>query len=137
MLEEVAIQCPHCGETITLVLDLSEGDQSYVEDCAVCSPILVNFSVDEDGPHRHLRRQGLQPRPPSAESASRGKGSRRSTPHLGGEGGLVIPDELLERVAGAVSFCTESVTCRSWLAGFLEATAFRCHSLVRKRAGLA
>ncbi len=50
MLEEVAIQCPHCGETITLTLDLSEGDQSYVEDCSVCcAPILVNFSVDEDG----------------------------------------------------------------------------------------
>ncbi|MEQ1801440.1 MAG: CPXCG motif-containing cysteine-rich protein [Gammaproteobacteria bacterium] len=50
MQEEVAVQCPHCGETITLLLDLSEGDQSYVEDCAVCcAPILVNFSVDEDG----------------------------------------------------------------------------------------
>lgn len=50
MLEEVAVQCPHCGETITLALDLSGGDQSYVEDCAVCcAPILVNFSVDEDG----------------------------------------------------------------------------------------
>lgn len=36
MLEEVAVQCPHCGETITLALDLSEGDQSYVEDCSVC-----------------------------------------------------------------------------------------------------
>ncbi len=49
MLEEVAIQCPHCGETITLTLDLSEGDQSYVEDCSVCcAPILVNYAV-EDG----------------------------------------------------------------------------------------
>jgi len=50
MLEEVAVTCPHCWETITLVLDLSEGDQSCVEDCTVCcAPILVSFSVDEDG----------------------------------------------------------------------------------------
>lgn len=50
MLEEVTVQCPHCGEAITLMLDLSEGDASYVEDCAVCcAPILVSYSVDDDG----------------------------------------------------------------------------------------
>lgn len=50
MLEEVAVTCPHCWETITLTLDLSEGDQSYVEDCSVCcAPIVVSFAVDEDG----------------------------------------------------------------------------------------
>lgn len=50
MLEEVTVQCPHCWEIITLELDLSEGDQSYVEDCSVCcGPIVVSFAVDEDG----------------------------------------------------------------------------------------
>ncbi len=50
MVEEVAVQCPHCGETITLVIDLSDGDQSYVEDCSVCcAPMVVSYSVDEDG----------------------------------------------------------------------------------------
>jgi hypothetical protein len=50
MVEEYAVDCPHCGETITLLLDLSEGDQSYTEDCSVCcAPILVHYAVDDDG----------------------------------------------------------------------------------------
>ena len=36
MIEEYAVDCPHCGETITLLLDLSDGDQRYTEDCSVC-----------------------------------------------------------------------------------------------------
>ncbi|MDP2324227.1 MAG: CPXCG motif-containing cysteine-rich protein [Gammaproteobacteria bacterium] len=50
MLQDtVTVTCPHCGESITLQLDLSAGGQSYVEDCSVCcAPILVNYSV-EDG----------------------------------------------------------------------------------------
>ncbi|WP_427926254.1 CPXCG motif-containing cysteine-rich protein [Xanthomonas campestris] len=31
----VDIACPYCGEWITLVLDLSGGDQHYIEDCQV------------------------------------------------------------------------------------------------------
>ena len=30
------ITCPHCWETITVMLDLSVPSQSYFEDCAVC-----------------------------------------------------------------------------------------------------
>jgi hypothetical protein len=50
MLQDtVTVTCPHCWESITLQLDLSAGDQSYVEDCSVCcAPILVNYTV-EDG----------------------------------------------------------------------------------------
>jgi hypothetical protein len=40
--------CPHCWETIQLTLDLSEPEQSYVEDCPVCcAPLLVSFSANE------------------------------------------------------------------------------------------
>ena len=28
--------CPHCGEIIELILDLSVPAQSYIEDCPVC-----------------------------------------------------------------------------------------------------
>jgi hypothetical protein len=28
--------CPHCWQTITLVLDLSVDHQTYIEDCEVC-----------------------------------------------------------------------------------------------------
>jgi hypothetical protein len=38
--------CPHCGESITLTLDLSVPDQSYVEDCPVCCrPMQVAYSA--------------------------------------------------------------------------------------------
>ena len=38
--------CPYCGEPITMVLDLSESAQSYVEDCEVCcNPIAFTYSA--------------------------------------------------------------------------------------------
>ncbi len=42
------IGCPYCGETLTIVLDLSAGGQSYIEDCQVCcQPMQVTFSAAE------------------------------------------------------------------------------------------
>jgi len=35
-LQEVAISCPYCGESITILVDRSAGEQSYFEDCEVC-----------------------------------------------------------------------------------------------------
>ena len=41
--------CPHCGERISVVLDLSAGYQCYIEDCEVCcNPIKISFEA-EDG----------------------------------------------------------------------------------------
>ena len=38
--------CPHCWETISLTLDLSVPEQSYIEDCPVCcKPMLVSYSA--------------------------------------------------------------------------------------------
>jgi len=50
MLEETAeVSCPYCGETITIVLDLSVESQSYIEDCSVCcQPMTVSYAC-EDG----------------------------------------------------------------------------------------
>ena len=50
VLEEWDTSCPYCGESITLLVDRSQPDQSYVEDCEVCCrPISVHVSSDEDG----------------------------------------------------------------------------------------
>ena len=39
--------CPHCWESITLTLDLSVPEQSYIEDCPVCcKPLIVSYTVD-------------------------------------------------------------------------------------------
>jgi Cysteine-rich CPXCG len=44
------VQCPYCGEVITVRLDLSAGSQSYVEDCQVCcQPMQVGVQVAGDG----------------------------------------------------------------------------------------
>ncbi len=49
-LEECAADCPYCGEPITLLIDISSGNQSYIEDCEVCcQPMIVHLEVDDDG----------------------------------------------------------------------------------------
>ncbi|KAA0949641.1 MULTISPECIES: CPXCG motif-containing cysteine-rich protein [unclassified Pseudomonas] len=36
MLETEVYDCPYCGEAVEAILDLSGGDQTYIEDCPVC-----------------------------------------------------------------------------------------------------
>jgi hypothetical protein len=47
MFETTAeVMCPHCGETITLFLDLSVEEQTYIEDCSVCcQPMSVSYTA--------------------------------------------------------------------------------------------
>jgi hypothetical protein len=46
---EYEFTCPYCGEEISMVLDLSVGRQTYVEDCEVCcKPIEISFTVEDD-----------------------------------------------------------------------------------------
>ena len=41
--------CPYCSERISMVLDTSVGEQTYVEDCEVCCrPIEVRYTVFND-----------------------------------------------------------------------------------------
>ena len=50
MLPMQDVDCPYCGEVISLVLDASAGPQRYIEDCQVCCrPIRVDLDVDADG----------------------------------------------------------------------------------------
>lgn len=43
---ETDIDCPHCGEQITVVLDLSVSEQTYIEDCFVCCrPISISYTA--------------------------------------------------------------------------------------------
>ncbi|KTC37112.1 MAG: CPXCG motif-containing cysteine-rich protein [Pseudomonas sp.] len=48
MLETDHYQCPYCGEQAEAVLDLSAGDQTYIEDCPVCCRPIV-FMLQTDG----------------------------------------------------------------------------------------
>ncbi len=50
MLPMEQVECPYCGEVISLALDASAGPQRYIEDCQVCCrPITVDLWVDADG----------------------------------------------------------------------------------------
>lgn len=49
-LPEVEVHCPYCGEPVTLIVDDSVPEQSYVEDCFVCcQPITVVARAGFDG----------------------------------------------------------------------------------------
>ncbi|HUH37478.1 MAG TPA: CPXCG motif-containing cysteine-rich protein [Spongiibacteraceae bacterium] len=49
LLQTVTSSCPCCGEPLELVIDCSQPEQRYVEDCAVCcQPMVVEVQV-EDG----------------------------------------------------------------------------------------
>ncbi len=48
--ETADLDCPYCGECITVVVDCSVEYQEYIEDCAVCCrPITLGISIAEDG----------------------------------------------------------------------------------------
>lgn len=50
MLDEIDVECPYCGETFTALIDASEGDSQYTQDCEVCcSPIVFTVGVDPAG----------------------------------------------------------------------------------------
>ena len=50
LLDIQDVECPYCGEMISLALDTSGGSHRYIEDCHVCCrPITVDLVVDTDG----------------------------------------------------------------------------------------
>ena len=47
---EQFFNCPHCGQSISVLLDLSVPHQEYIEDCeACCRPIEIRYAVSADG----------------------------------------------------------------------------------------
>ncbi len=48
-LEQQKVSCPYCGEFIEVLLDASDAQQEYIEDCQVCCrPIVFQVSIDND-----------------------------------------------------------------------------------------
>jgi hypothetical protein len=49
-MEEHFFQCPYCWESISMLIDISQAKQSYIEDCEVCcNPIQLNISTENNG----------------------------------------------------------------------------------------
>jgi transcription elongation factor Elf1 len=49
LLQSHTVTCPHCWERISIMVDLSEPAQSYVEDCAVCCKAIAISYRSHDG----------------------------------------------------------------------------------------
>ena len=50
LLEERHFDCPACGAPVSMVLDLSVTDQTYVEDCEVCcQPLEITVHAEAGG----------------------------------------------------------------------------------------
>ncbi|MEM9387189.1 MAG: CPXCG motif-containing cysteine-rich protein [Pseudomonadota bacterium] len=46
---EQLVQCPACWETHSVLIDPIEGEQEFVEDCAVCCrPMSIRVRVEDD-----------------------------------------------------------------------------------------
>lgn len=49
-LIEWRILCPYCGEPVETVVDVSAGEQRYIEDCPVCCrPMELAITIGSDG----------------------------------------------------------------------------------------
>ncbi|MDO7575536.1 MAG: CPXCG motif-containing cysteine-rich protein [Flavobacteriaceae bacterium] len=47
-MEEHFFQCPYCWEEISMLLEPSNQEQQYIEDCEVCCrPIQIQYSFEE------------------------------------------------------------------------------------------
>jgi transcription elongation factor Elf1 len=45
---EYFFTCPYCWQEISFVLDLSQPEQEYIEDCEICcNPVKVSFTTEE------------------------------------------------------------------------------------------
>lgn len=48
-MEEHFFQCPYCWETISMLIDVSQNKQTYIEDCEVCcNPIQVEITTENN-----------------------------------------------------------------------------------------
>ena len=48
-MEEVFYQCPYCWEQVSILVDLSQYNQKYIEDCEVCcNPLEFNLRVENN-----------------------------------------------------------------------------------------
>ena len=49
MTEEFFFQCPYCWENVSMIIDKSVHNDTYIEDCEVCcNPIEVEYQSNGD-----------------------------------------------------------------------------------------
>jgi transcription elongation factor Elf1 len=49
IVQEHGASCPYCGEHISLLIDCSDVEQTYTEDCQVCcQPMVVEVQIVDE-----------------------------------------------------------------------------------------
>jgi transposase-like protein len=49
LIVQTRVQCPYCGQDFVTVVDTSDGDQRYIEDCQICChPIVLRIQTDDN-----------------------------------------------------------------------------------------
>ena len=49
ILDESPLYCPCCGESVSVLVDISLGAQEYIEDCEVCCrPMIITVQLSEE-----------------------------------------------------------------------------------------
>jgi transcription elongation factor Elf1 len=43
------VRCPHCGKKLTVHLDLSSPEESWLEDCQICKQSIAFSSLMREG----------------------------------------------------------------------------------------
>jgi hypothetical protein len=58
---EYDFMCPYCWQSITMLLDTSIRQQTYIEDCEICcNPIEIHYEIDRDGFIAHFNAERAQ-----------------------------------------------------------------------------
>ena len=48
MTDSLTLECPHCGESFSIALDVSEGSAEFIVDCEVCcAPMTVAVRIND------------------------------------------------------------------------------------------
>lgn len=56
--ENMEVECPYCGESQFINVELITEHQSYIEDCQVCcKPMVLNIEVDYETEQVHVYAQ--------------------------------------------------------------------------------
>ncbi|MBC3845031.1 CPXCG motif-containing cysteine-rich protein [Winogradskyella echinorum] len=46
-MDEYFFQCPYCWEQISMLIDTSQKQQNYIEDCEICcNPIQIELTIE-------------------------------------------------------------------------------------------
>ena len=59
-MEEFFFQCPYCWEEISMLVDMSISNQTYIEDCEICcNPIQLNITI-QNGEITNIQAENIE-----------------------------------------------------------------------------